>query len=366
GITSVIGRMRMGIVISADSPKPMGDEIAYPLFVNADNTSLVQLFSFSAPIFRFSLRLAFSFLFAYILLSFFEPSRYSYWVFLTLLIVSRPRFSLTWKKNIQRVLGTLPGVALGLIVVYLIKSPVILLSLSVIFLLGFYAFNRLNYALCVGFITAAVILTLGSYHGHFDHIIQERIIYTISGCAIAVLASYLFPVWDSRKLEYYIFNSVEATQNYLNVAVKRAGNAIIDPTQSRIARKNAHLTLVELSDAIGAAKLEPISGSIDFSSLNVIQFTIYQIGALTTSIFLSREDATTHPRLGQINNIFEEIIAMQKSEGQLQHKKHLQVSQASLDGISSVNHKLDEIMKISGNLSYSMDRFKRHRKKNDA
>ncbi|WP_316801627.1 FUSC family protein [Pedobacter frigidisoli] len=357
-ITSLISKMRTEPVVSNNTPKALEDEIAYPLFVSPENTALLQQLKFSSPIFRFSLRLAFSFLFAYILLSFFEPSKYSYWVFLTLLIVSRPRFSLTWKRNIQRVLGTLPGVVLGLIVVYLIKLPVVLLGLSVVFLLGFYAFNRLNYALCVGFITAAVILTLGSYHGHFDHIIQERIIYTIIGCAIAVFASYLFPVWDSRKLQHYISHAVQATQNYLNVAVYKASAKIVDPTQSRMARKNAHLTLVELSDAIGAAKLEPISHSIDFSSLNAIQFNIYQIGALTTSIFLSSEEAKVHPQLDQVNNLFGKILAISDDQTLTTSSQPVFNYQLSSDGVSSVTHKLNEIMKLTESLSHYMASFK--------
>jgi len=358
-IAKLITSMRDNFEPGEGKFAPLQEDIAYPLFVAQEDAPIGRQFSLASPVFRFSLRLALSFLSAYVLLAFFAPSRYSYWVFLTLLIVARPRFSLTWKRNVQRILGTLPGIALGLVIVSLVKQPVILLSLSVVFLLGFYAFNRLNYGVCVAFITAAVILTLGSYHGQFDHIIQERIIYTLLGCCIAILASYLFPVWDSRKLESYIAKTARAAVHYLNVAVARASRLTVDPTTGRMARKNAHLSLVELSDAIGSARLEPVGGSIDFASLNAIQFSIYQIIALTTSIYLSKEEPRAYPQLQEVNTMLEQIALTATNKQQLIQSYAVHDDNINADGVSSVDHKLDEILKLSDILLSHLSKFRK-------
>lgn len=358
-IEKLIMQMRSNSEPGNERFDPVDEDIAFPLFVANENISIVKQFSFASPVFRFSLRLALSFLCAYVVLHFFEPSQYSYWVFLTLLIVSRPGFSLTWKRNVQRILGTLPGVALGLIIVSLVKEPAILLSLSVVFLLGFYAFNRLNYSVCVGFITAAIILTLGSYHGQFDHIIKERIFYTLLGCVIAILASYLFPVWDSRKLESFINNTTQAASNYLNVAVARANHSVINPTTLRMARKNAHLSLVDLSDAIGSAKLEPVGRSIDLVSLNAIQFTLYQIIALTTSIYLSKEQPEEHPQLNDINKNISKITAVASNKDEPTEAVIVNDLIVNTDGVSSVGHKLDEILRLSEVLLAQLSKFRK-------
>jgi len=263
----------------------LSGSIFYPLFVTGDRFSIREHLTLKSPIFRFSLRLAICFLFGFLLIWQLEPSKYSYWLFLTLVIVARPKFSITWKRNLQRLKGSLGGVAVGLIIIYFVKSPAVLLSFSVIFLLGFYAFNRLNYTVSVLFITPAVILTLGSYQGHFDHIVHDRIIFTVLGCVIAIFATYLFPIWDSRQLKEKISKATKDSLHYLQVAIERKEN--LDENISRMARKNANLSLSALSEAIESASQEPMRKHIDFNGLYGVQSAIYQINAIITSIYLS-------------------------------------------------------------------------------
>jgi len=263
----------------------LSGSISYPLFVTGDRFSIKEHLTLKSPIFRFSLRLAICFLFGFLLIWQLEPSKYSYWLFLTLVIVARPKFSITWKRNLQRLKGSLGGVVIGLIIIYFVKSPPVLLSFSVIFLLGFYAFNRLNYTVSVLFITPAVILTLGSYQGHFDHIVHDRIIFTVLGCVIAIFATYLFPIWDSRQLKEKISKATKDSLHYLRVAIERKEN--LDENISRMARKNANLSLSALSEAIESASQEPMRKHIDFNGLYGVQSTIYQINAIITSIYLS-------------------------------------------------------------------------------
>ncbi|MGN8058026.1 FUSC family membrane protein [Pedobacter sp. 22163] len=263
----------------------LSGSISYPLFVTGDRFSIREHLTLKSPIFRFSLRLAICFLFGFLLIWQLEPSKYSYWLFLTLVIVARPKFSITWKRNLQRLKGSLGGVAVGLIIIYFVKSPAVLLSFSVIFLLGFYAFNRLNYTISVLFITPAVILTLGSYQGHFDHIVHDRIIFTVLGCVIAIFATYLFPIWDSRQLKAKISKATKDSLHYLQVAIERKEN--LGENIPRMARKNANLSLSALSEAIESASQEPMRKHIDFNGLYGVQSTIYQINAIITSIYLS-------------------------------------------------------------------------------
>ncbi|WP_316828175.1 FUSC family protein [Pedobacter miscanthi] len=259
--------------------------ISYPLFITGDRFSIKEHLTLKSPIFRFSLRLAICFLFGFLLIWQLEPSKYSYWLFLTLVIVARPKFSITWKRNLQRLKGSLGGVVIGLVMIYLVKSPAVLLSFSAVFLLGFYAFNRLNYTVSVLFITPAVILTLGSYQGHFDHIVHDRILFTLLGCVIAIFATYLFPIWDSRQLKEKINKATHNSLQYLKVAIERKEN--LGENISRMARKNANLSLSALSEAIDSASQEPMRKHLDFNALYGVQSTIYQINAIITSIYLS-------------------------------------------------------------------------------
>lgn len=261
----------------------LGSMPDYPAFVTVDKFSLKHHLSFKSPFFRFSIRLALCFLFGFLLISQLSLSKYSYWLFLTLVIVARPKFTVTWRRNLQRLLGSLGGIIIGLALIYFIKSPAILLSLSVFFLLGFFSFNRINYTISVLFITPAVILTLGSYHGHFDHIIQERILFTILGCLIAVLASVLFPIWDSKQLRDKINQAINFTKTYLISTADISENKN-NEISLRMARKDANMSLSALSEGIDSASQEPFRKRGDLNSFYSIQLIIYQINALITSL----------------------------------------------------------------------------------
>jgi uncharacterized membrane protein YccC len=317
--------------------------ISYPLFITGDRFSIKEHLTLKSPIFRFSLRLAICFLFGFLLIWQLEPSKYSYWLFLTLVIVARPKFSITWKRNLQRLKGSLGGVVIGLILIYFVKSPAVLLSFSVIFLLGFYAFNRLNYTISVLFITPAVILTLGSYQGHFDHIVHDRIIFTVLGCVIAIFATYLFPIWDSRQLKAKISRATKDTLHYLQVAIERKEN--LGENISRMARKNANLSLSALSEAIESASQEPMRKHIDFSGLYGVQSTIYQINAIITSIYLS-----VNHKPEQADPLLVDRIVSNLSDGAvLQSNAELDIDEVYMyhDGDHSTKQKLAHIAALS-------------------
>ncbi|MCX2493978.1 FUSC family protein [Pedobacter sp. PF22-3] len=353
-IVRIIEMIRGNERTPAKHLQELSGSISYPLFITGDRFSIKEHLTLKSPIFRFSLRLAICFMFGFLLIWQLEPSKYSYWLFLTLVIVARPKFSITWKRNLQRLKGSMGGVVIGLIIVYFVKSPAVLLSFSVVFLLGFYAFNRLNYTISVLCITPAVILTLGSYQGHFDHLVHDRVIFTVWGCVIAIFATYLFPIWDSRQLKAKIVNASKASLDYLEVAIQN--RVARDENQSRMARKNANLSLSALSEAIESASQEPMRKHIDFNGLYGVQSTIYQINAIITSIYLS---VNHKPR--QADPLLVDQIISNLSNGELvQSNTEWHADEVYLvdDGDHSINQKLTHIAALSFGFSRFSASFK--------
>jgi len=353
-IVRIIEMIRGNERTTAKHLRELSGSISYPLFITGDRFSIKEHLTLKSPIFRFSLRLAICFLFGFLLIWQLEPSKYSYWLFLTLVIVARPKFSITWKRNLQRLKGSMGGVVIGLIIVYFVKSPAVLLSFSVVFLLGFYAFNRLNYTISVLCITPAVILTLGSYQGHFDHIVHDRIIFTLLGCVIAIFATYLFPIWDSRQLKAKIVNASKASLDYLEVAIQNRVER--DENQSRMARKNANLSLSALSEAIESASQEPMRKHIDFNDLYGVQSTIYQINAIITSIYLS-----VNHKPGQADPLLVDRIVSNLSDGKMvQSNTEWHADEVYLvdEGDDSTNQKLSHIAALSFDFSRFSAGFK--------
>ena len=352
-IVRIIEMIRGNERVPQKEQQELSGSIAYPLFITGDRFSVKEHLTLKSPIFRFSLRLAICFLFGFLLIWQLEPSKYSYWLFLTLVIVARPKFSITWKRNLQRLKGSMGGVVIGLVLIYLIKSPAVLLSFSAVFLLGFYAFNRLNYTISVLFITPAVILTLGSYQGHFDHIVHDRIMFTLLGCIIAIFATYLFPIWDSRQLKVKIVNAAKASLNYLDVAIQNRAER--DENQSRIARKNANLSLSALSEAIESARQEPMQKHTDFNGLYDVQAIVYQINAIITSIYLSLNHKAEQTDLLLVGQIMADLTGKVNSH-EVETIKVLPMAETELYNEHSTPQKLAHIAALSAGFNGAVER----------
>lgn len=262
----------------------------YSLFLSPSLLSSAPLkahFSIKSPIFRFSLRLSVLCLAAYLTTLFFPEEKYSYWMLLTIVIVARPRFGLTLKRNMERLSGTLTGAIMGLLLVLLVKQMAVLLVIAAVFLVGFFTFNRIKYSISVFCITGMVIICLNIYQGHVDHIISERLYYTLIGCAMTFGASYLFPVWETGQLKKLVSGAIEMNIRYLQEVSTELWGKKTDLTRIKLARKNAYLQLAKLSEALRYMLVEPHIARIDLDGIHLIETLNYRINAMIASISLS-------------------------------------------------------------------------------
>ena len=317
-LTEIMVSHTLRSVQSGEKPEPMN----YKAFLSPKMFtpgSLTQHFSFRSAPFRFAMRLAILCLFGYLITIWFHFGKYGYWLLLTIVIVARPRFGLTWKRNIQRLSGTLVGVLIGLVLVNTIHHQAILLFLSALFLLGFFTFNRIKYALSVMCITPMVIICLGIYSGNVNDIISDRIYYTIFGCMIAFAAAYLFPVWEASQLKSLIANVAEANFIYLEKVISGLWTKP-QIAEVRLARKNSHLKLAKLSEGLQYTLLEPHMKKVDFSVVHAVQNLSYRVNAIIASLSLSQNqiaDAESRDLTAQISLNLRHCIQHNVSLGQL-------------------------------------------------
>lgn len=238
--------------------------------------------SFRSPIFRFALRLSALCLAAIAVIVFFPAERYTYWLLLTLVLVSRPSYFLTRKRNWERLWGTFIGLVIAWILVQFSISTALQLSLGAISLFGFFAFNRINYAVSVVFVTIAVVLCLNVYHGEPLHIVSGRIGFTALGCLLCLAATFLFPIWDTPKLKNLLMTVLSANREYLVSAIeerKQTGGV----HRTRLGRKQAYQRLAALSEGLQVMKREPLGKKLDLSGVKHFELLSYQLNALIGS-----------------------------------------------------------------------------------
>jgi uncharacterized membrane protein (TIGR01666 family) len=185
---------------------------------------------------------------------------HSYWVLLTIIVILKPGFSLSKQRNYQRVLGTIIGGAIGVLVLSFVHNKTLEVALLMIFMMGAYSFLRVNYITSVIFMTPYVLILfrfLGV--GHLD-VAEERIIDTVIGSSIAFLASYLiFPSWESEQLRQTLLDVIDANIRYLITLGEHLTGKPQSTTDYKLARKDVFVKSANLSAAFERMVSEPKS-----------------------------------------------------------------------------------------------------------
>ncbi|RNI21908.1 FUSC family membrane protein [Rufibacter latericius] len=213
-----------------------------------------------SSVFRFSVRVAVVALFAYILTKLFPYGQHSYWVLLTVIFLLKPAFSLTKQRNKERVIGTLVGGGLGLLVLYLVPDQRLQFVFLLVFMTGFYSVQRINYKLSVILMTPFMLILFSFLGGGGLTIVQERVIDTVVGCAIALAATYfVFPNWESKQVGRFLKSMVQANLKYLQVLHDGLAGKEVPEVQYKLARKEVYVSGGNLAAAFQRMAAEPKS-----------------------------------------------------------------------------------------------------------
>ncbi len=273
--------------------------LKYEDFAPALNLTLSQLkqhFTLRSPVFRFALRLTLACLLAFSLSAVFPLGKYSYWVMLTVLVIIKPSFNVSYQRNKQRLIGSLSGIAIGFSLMWIFPAASMQLAFGVLFLLGFFSFGRTHYLTAVVCITSMVVLCLNVYTGQNSHIVIERIYDTLIGCLIAFAASYLLPVWEGRKLKFYMSEVLKANISYLEKLRDQLNGTPPDVTTYKLSRKSVYVNLAGLAAAFTAMQTEP--GRNPAQEENVYRFQVlsYNLSSVITSLFSAskQNNSTSH------------------------------------------------------------------------
>ncbi len=208
--------------------------------------------------FRHAIRVSVAVLLGFLIAQFFNIG-HSYWVLLTIIVILKPAYSLTKKRNVQRLTGTIAGVLIGVAILYLTKIVAILLPLLMLLMLGSYSTMRRNYFISVLFMTPYLVLF---YHflspSEFYPLLKDRILDTAIGSVIAFLASYLlFPSWEKDKVNLTMITMLMEVRNYFSIMTEEIKGITIENTMRQLARRKALVALANLSDSFNRMINEP-------------------------------------------------------------------------------------------------------------
>ncbi len=256
--------------------KKMARPVDYDQFITHQPIDLDLLqdnLSFESNNFRHAIRISIATLLGFVI-SLFLPVGHSYWILLTIIVILKPAYSLTKKRNYERLIGTILGAAAGLVILYFIKDNDVLFVIMLVLMIGTYSLIRTNYMISVIFMTPYILLLFHLLsNASFKTIITDRVTDTAIGSVIAFLANLiLLPAWEHEKISSYMLQAIKSNKQYFtDVAAAFTGHPVTI-TIFKVSRKNAFVALANLSDAFSRMLAEPKSKQKNSKALH--QFVV--------------------------------------------------------------------------------------------
>ena len=284
---------------------------------------LLSNLSLKSGNFRHALRLTIALLVGYIISLLFLLG-HGYWILLTIATIIRPAYSITRKRNIQRLIGTFAGAVVGFLILFTTQSTTALFIIMVVTMIISYSFLRLQYLVSSAGFTIFVLLNF-----HFlnpvglQHALTDRILDTVIGSGIAYIVSYfVLPAWEHEQIDQFIKNALTANQSYFgNTAVVFIGKPL-DMTAYRLARKDAFVALANLSDIFQRMLSEPKSRQPHLKEYHQFVSANHMLTSHIASLsYYAQRFGTKYtqdeflPMIKQVNRRFEQAIAVMNNQG---------------------------------------------------
>lgn len=245
-------------------------------FVSRQDFSSKMFFdnlTFHSSIFRHSLRVTIACIVGFWVVKSLASGHHSYWILLTIAFILKPAYSLTKKRNIQRIWGTIAGAAIAVIIFIVVPSKTAQFVLMVLFMLGTYSFMRINYLAMVMFTTPYVLLLFQFLGLGLLQVAEERVLDTIIGCVIAFSAGhFLFPKWEAQELQQHMSKMLQANLDYLTKVIDVLKGRNLSMTEYKLVRKEVYVASANLAAAFQRMISEPKSKQA--SKREVYQFVV--------------------------------------------------------------------------------------------
>ena len=254
-----------------------------------DPKIIVDNLSLKSSVFRHAVRVSLACLAGFVIAKLISYGHHSYWILLTISFILKPAFSLTKQRNIERMIGTLIGGGIGVLILVFIPDRTAQFVFLVLFMIGTYSFMRVQYLVMVIFATPYILILLSFLGSAFKDVATERILDTLIGGAIAFLISYfLFPSWESEQIRTYMQGILRANATYLAKTLEALTGQKVGMLEYKLARKDVYLNSANLSAAFQRMLSEPKSKQTaqkqihQFVVMNHILFS--NIATITTTL----------------------------------------------------------------------------------
>ena len=248
---------------------------------------LLNNFSLKSSHFRHAIRLTLALIIGY------TVSRisslgigHSYWILITTIAIMRPAYSTTKHRNLLRLYGTVSGAIIAYFILIFVKNETALLAMLLTSMILCFTLLKEKYSWAVFFMTIYVFIAFNFLNpGNINQIFKDRILDTAIAGTIAFLVAYfVLPVWEHTQNADLMKKTVKANIRYFQTAIDRIEKKEITDEFFRMKRKNAVISLANLSDNFQRMLSDPKNQRRRMETVHQFVTTSHLITAYTASL----------------------------------------------------------------------------------
>lgn len=256
--------------------------------------------SFSSSHFRHALRITIALLVGYLFSLFqFLGIGHTYWILITIVAILKPAYSITKKRNLLRLYGTIAGAVIAYGILHYIHINQLLFTILLLSMIMCFSFLKGKYFWAVLFMTIYVFLSFNFLSpGNVNIIFRDRIVDTIIAAVITSLVAYVvLPVWEHTQNLDLMKKSAECNLIYFQSVISKFLEEKFDIQDYKVKRKNAIISLANLSDNFQRMISEPKNQQKKLEVVHQFVATSHLITAYTASLSQYVKDDEKYPEI---------------------------------------------------------------------
>ncbi|MCU7614885.1 FUSC family protein [Chryseobacterium sp. GMJ5] len=260
--------------------------------------------SFTSSHFRHAIRITIALLLGYLVSRLpFLVIGHAYWILITIVAILKPAYSITKQRNLLRFYGTVVGAVVAYIILYFININAILFSILLISMILCFSLLKGRYFWAVLFMTMYVFLSFNFLNpGKINIIFKDRIIDTFIAGIIAFIVSYIvLPVWEHTQNLSLMRKSAESNLTYFHSVMSKFLNEDFDLEEYKVKRKNAIISLANLSDNFQRMISDPKNQRKKLEVVHQFVATSHLITAYTASLSQYSQNDEKYPEIDSEN-----------------------------------------------------------------
>ena len=266
---------------------------------------ITQNLSLSSTMFRHSMRFTIAILFAYLLGIFFNIQN-TYWILLTIVVIMRPSYGLTKDRSVDRIVGTLIGAVIAIGIVLLTQNTIVYSVLAFVSLILAFSLIQQNYKSAAALITISIIFVYSFLNPNAFEVIQYRVIDTVIGATVAVVANYIIlPSWEADSLKAILSDAIHKNKLYVFAVQDLYHNKNEKKLAYNIARKEAFLAIGNLNASFQRLTQDPKSKQREFELI----YSIVTINQTLTSAIASIGNFIITHKTTPVSKEFDALVA---------------------------------------------------------